>query len=308
MSDLLDNYNKNGYVIIRNVLSETEIKTFRSHMKNIFDTKIISEQGDLELVRSNIFSRFPEVQEYFFKQPVIDSLKDLLGDDFIIMPEVSVMDSKYGGWHKDTTSIELFGQDFHKSPDFKLVNAAFYLQDNTDFGGGLDVVPGSHLTQDPYVEHFKKTLGKIRKGKGPQSFRGKIKQIIIKSIGLISPKIHSLMKNRRQEKKLLASLPLASNDHHNGRFSIPSKAGDLVIFDLRLDHKASWPKTIANFNKNQKKYAFFVICGANNSASLKYREYLNDRAKSQAAYSYLKTYTVNKKLAEKTGKLGIKTL
>jgi ectoine hydroxylase-related dioxygenase (phytanoyl-CoA dioxygenase family) len=308
MSNLLESFNKHGYVIVPNVITADEVKKFRIQMKDIFDSEINSEQGDLKLVRSNIFSRFPEVQEYFFKQKIIDSLKCILGEDFIIMPEVSVMDSKYGGWHKDTTSIELFGQDFHKNSDFKVVNAALYLQDNTEHGGGLDVVPESHLKQDPYVEQYKNAPTKKKKEKGPQSLKEKIKQVITKSISNIIPRSHSLMRNRGQNKKFLASLPLAETDHHEGRFSIPSKAGDLVIFDLRLDHKASWPRTIDNFDMNKKKYVLFVICGANNSASLKYREYLNDRAKSQAAYRYLKNYTINQKLAENSGKLGIKTL
>jgi ectoine hydroxylase-related dioxygenase (phytanoyl-CoA dioxygenase family) len=79
------------------------------------------------------------------------------------------------------------------------VNAAIYLQDNRDNGGGLDVVPGSHLRDDPLAAALRRERG--------------------------LPNV-----NRMSE-------PVA--DPCRDPVSLRCLAGDVVIFHLRVSHRSS---------------------------------------------------------------------
>jgi hypothetical protein len=70
-----------------------------------------------------------------------------------------------------------------------------------------------------------------------------------------------------------------------GAFTVPSKAGDLVVFDLRLDHKASWPKIKGP--ETQCKLAIFFTASRNNEHALNLAEYRKTRPSDCA---YLKDY------------------
>src|SRR5262249_3919397 len=79
---------------------------------------------------------------------------------FIMLPENSAtMNTFANRWHKDTTYLELNGHKFHWERDFLMVGAAYYLQDNSpEYGGGLDVEPGSHYQPDYFDRPRKRGL------------------------------------------------------------------------------------------------------------------------------------------------------
>lgn len=283
-------FQDSGFVIVPDVLDKNEVSKFRSEMDAVFKTPFVAAEGDTFYVRSNVFNRYQHLQKYFFRPQVIDAIRDILGEDFYLMPEVSISVAQYGNWHKDTTSVELFGFDFHKRPDFKVLNGAFYLQDNADFGGGLDVVPGSHLTSDTFTEHYRsQSMTMQSKAKELPPSQG-LKGVAINVLKKGLPFVYSTLKKRQERIAHLNSIPTVSSDTWPGRHTIPSKAGDLVLFDLRLDHKASWPKGMEGFTQQASKYACFVICGTKNQTSVDYKNYLFKRAESQHAYAYLKQY------------------
>jgi ectoine hydroxylase-related dioxygenase (phytanoyl-CoA dioxygenase family) len=237
-----------GYLVVPAALSSSEVSGLRLSMDQIF-ARPATEPGDydsrptLGSVRFDVFSRNPQLQWLLARDTVVNAARALLGDDFLILPEMSAHRGGYGDWHKDTTQQEKAGRTFHWSPTFAMVELAFYLQDNGTAGGGLDVVPGSHRKPDRWVAE-----------------RG------------LAERVGASLERRRL-------LPRRRG------ISIPSRAGDLVIFDFRLDHKASWPRRGAP-SSGQPKYALFVACSANNSHAREYVDYIRTRPE----YVYLRDH------------------
>lgn len=308
--EINDSFEKNGFYLFKNVYTLNEIKTFRKACEKLINEPSISDIGDTSHIKGDVFHRSKVIRELFFTEKLIKNIEQVLGENFHILPEISVMKSQFGRWHKDTTSIELFGHDFHKHDEFRIVNVAIYCQDNTEYGGGLDIVPGSHKESDLYTEFYRKESEEYEKGKKetvilPESSKSKksafnfLKRVIeffLRRTPII--KKHFIPKNVFEH-------PLDSSDVKQDKLRIPTKAGDVVIFDLRLDHKASWPTIQIEDSNKHIKYAFFAICGRNNAETVRYREYLNERSEKQEAYAYLKNYQLSDHLIEMEKKFNI---
>ena len=293
-------FKNNGFAHFKSVLSAEEISIFRREIARIIKEKPNQELGETSYARGNILMRSEIITKLFLQEKVLDTIKKICGESFFVLPEISVMKSQYGGWHKDTTSVELFGYDFHKKEEFKVVNVAIYCQDNGEFGGGLDVVPGSHKKEDIYVDfHREKKENMMMTGGAPHqnaksvSLLTQVKESakkVIKTILLKSGLLPAYYVQRHYAANF--PFPLDSNDTKQDRIHVPSKIGDIVIFDLRLDHKASWPQKPFNPELAPLKYVFFARCGANNTATKEYRDYLFKRSETDLAYYCLKDYSI----------------
>lgn len=229
-----------GYLLVPRAFAPDEIALLRRELAAIFSTKA-SYEGDyddratLGSVRFDICVRYPQLRWVLAHPAMISALKSLLGEQFLFLPEMSAHKGGYGDWHKDTTSQERAGETFQWSPTFAMVEAAIYLQDNAAWGGGLDVVPGSHTKADRYA-----------------SGRGALEEI----------------RARLERRRLLP--------FHRG-VTIPSRAGDLVLFDFRIDHKASWPRRRGTPPPAYQKFALFFACSADNEHARRYVTYLHSR-------------------------------
>lgn len=302
MDTSFENFDNNGFAIFENVLTSEEVLIFRNECERLVQQKKIISQGDNDHIRNNVLMRSQIVQNTFLQEKVINAIKHICGEGFCVLPEISIMRSQYGGWHKDTTSVELFGYDFHKNSNFRVVNVAIYCQDNGEYGGGLDVVPGSHKTEDSFVDYYRTQANntatatakeeRLQQSKFGISGLKKMVKDFLRSNKLLPAKY------LRKETVNKVEYPLDSSDTRPGKYKIPSKRGDIVIFDLRMDHKASWPKREFDPLTISEKYAFFAICGANNEATFKYRDYLLKRAETQESYKYLNNYEVPAPLVE----------
>src|SRR3954447_26427734 len=185
-SDLKQSFDRDGFVVVPGVLSPEEIQRLRTFFLELFDAEPIYE-GDNKLTRVDIAARYPETRFLMWKPELVEAARALLGEDFVFIPEMSAHDAHFGDWHKDTDAAFFSGEGWTADDDVRLVEAAFYLQDNDEHGGGLDVVRGSNRFWP------KGPLGRLRQ---------------------------RLYRRRRP-------------------YSIPSKAGDLVLFDFRTDHRAT---------------------------------------------------------------------
>ena len=102
----------------------------------------------------------PAFRSIFLNAKFISGLRAVLGEDFIFMNELAIQDSSFAGWHTDVSSPDgKAGHNFHWSPTFMVANIAIYLQDNLNNGGGLDVVPGSYVVDDPVAKAIRRTNG-----------------------------------------------------------------------------------------------------------------------------------------------------
>ncbi len=191
-------------------------------------------------MRIDIFSRWPEIRWLLFHPGVLAVLRAILGDDFLVLRECAAHVDAYTRWHKDTTSLEAAGHAFHRAADFQMVQAAFYLQDNsTRHGGGLDVAPGSHRTPDPFVDAMK-------------SYRPDT---------LVERVWHRVFPRRDRDVA--------------GGLTLPSRAGDMIVFDFRITHRGTQRRRKPP--RGLEKMAIFVACSRRNAHVAAYHHFLEGR-------------------------------
>jgi len=231
-----------GFVRKQGVFSQEQIVELRKNLDMIFSeppkhTGDFDNRGNFGSIRIDMCARNEQLSWLLVHPPLLTTLRSLLGSDFVFLPEMAAHRNGFGSWHKDTTSQERAGHTFHKAADFKILQVAVYLQDNGIYGGGLDVIPGSHTKSDS-------SLGQTLQPLGAES--------------------------------------------------IPSLAGDLLCFDMRLDHKASWPTTEAK--PVPTKYALFFLASVNNRYARDYCDYIQSRND----YAYLKDHQYPEELLSLT--------
>jgi ectoine hydroxylase-related dioxygenase (phytanoyl-CoA dioxygenase family) len=247
----LDHFQREGYVVVPGFLSTEKVAELREFFADLFAKKPqykgdqsapVLPEGRGGGVRHDILSRYPELRFLLAEPRFRGALRSVLGRDIALLPEMAAHDSRYGFWHKDTTPIERQGLDFHKSPDFKMVQCAIYLQDNDEYGGGLDVEPGSQHHEDrtppaPKVTFFDKVGYKLK----------------LKKHAKTGPRLEV-----------------------ENSYSIPNQAGDLVIFDVKLNHQATQPTACETdeLPEDQRKFAMFFVASADNQHAERYLEFI----------------------------------
>jgi hypothetical protein len=222
---------QDGFVVVPQVFDQTEIAELRrAAIAQFPDNRPPFEP---KFAGPALFQE--PFQLVFHNRKFIQALRTVLGEDFVFLNELGLHDSFYVGWHTDTASPEgKVGHEFHWSPGFCVVQAAIYLQDNNENGGGLDVVPGSYVRDDPFAALLRREHG----------------------------------------------LPVVSRipepaDPYRGGVSLRGRAGDLVIFHLRLYHRASRRRREAQ-NDLDRKLAMFTVAGPNNAQTRRYRAWLDE--------------------------------
>ena len=211
---------QNGFVHIPSVFGSEEIKAFRHAALGV----LLPASPPYQPQFSNTALFGEPFRPIFRNARLIGSLRTLLGEDFTFLNEFALQDSHFSGWHTDTTSPEAkAGHEFHWSPGFLLVNIAVYLQDNDGNGGGLDIVPQSHLRDDPL------------------------------SVTMLGGQV---------------------DNPYGSAVTVGGRAGDVVIFHLRVSHRSSEPTRAAR-NDAERKLALFMIAGANNDLTRRYRTWID---------------------------------
>ncbi len=265
-------FNKNGYLIIPNVLSLSTVETLRSKILDIFSTGgWKSSEFNTEKVLSDVYNVFPEFIEMTLTEDVLNSVKTILGPHPILMPETAVHYKFYTGWHKDTTSQEKMGYQFHHKPESLMIECGFYLQDNDEYGGGLTVMEGSHRTEDVYTK--------------PPSQKSVVSRISNKLFGSADPLGDSINPNQH---------PIVD---------IKSKAGDMVIFNFKTNHRATMPQKVKveEIPDQFSKIAFFNAFSVNNETANDYLNYIKSRP--EPFYQNLKNRILNDQLVKKAKQL-----
>ena len=152
-------FSKMGFILLKNVFSEDYCDQIR--------TQILSKFYELQTLGINIMNgRLSQSQafsiadawKFLVHEKVIQALKEILEHEYTLIPNFTAHKNIFGvspisiakitiprrfGWHvdaggepKDSAQVD---------PDYRVVKCGLYLQDNgSEFGGGIDVVPGSH--------------------------------------------------------------------------------------------------------------------------------------------------------------------
>jgi hypothetical protein len=142
-------FEEDGYLLIPGVLNDVEVAKLRKALLDHFEIHLDTTKSEPQFL-TDIFSRFPDIRWVLFHDGLLAALRELLGEDFAVLRESAVhLNNFSSGWHRDTHSQEQAGKTFHWNDDYLMVEAALYLQENDDeFGGGLDIYPGSHRVPD----------------------------------------------------------------------------------------------------------------------------------------------------------------
>ena len=262
-------YNRDGYVLVPGALSQERVHEIRNQiMTKVSDAPIervephfISEpykkppeerrDGTLFL---DTYCRFPEFIDVIANPKTVEALKALLGNDYLLLPDDSVYFRKFGPLHKDTSTEVYKGLTYHSEADYRIVTVGLYLQPNDEHGGGLFVIPGSHLDPfDPVCDTYKKQESYYK------SFWRRIARKL------------SFGKLFAYEKLVQSDFGLSSKG-----VDIQSQPGDVVIFDFNLLHRSSFP-TVEEACPLGGRIAFFSRCSVNNRHAKTYVEYLKTK-------------------------------
>jgi len=243
--DNLRNFEEKGYVLIPGVIDSQTIQSLRQLLLGEF------KKQNTNVLNDGLFY-YPELYALLNRPKLIDALTALLGKPFVVPPHSSAMHDTFGAFHTDTTGAELEGHSFHKQKEYRMVTVAVYLQDNNEYGGGIRLVPGTHRQPDKYVEL---TLEK-------KAYRAKMAK---------SP-VRSLLKRLSRDRLFNWDRSL---EEEAGQVNVPSKAGDAVIWDMRLAHRAS-PAKASGSQFDGGKIGIFYTAGANNVITTKtYMDFVN---------------------------------
>jgi hypothetical protein len=205
---------QDGFVVVPQVLDQAEIADIR----NAAIAQFPNNRPPFEPTFSNTAVYQEPFRRVFRNRKFIQTLRSLLGEDFVFINEMSLHDSFYVGWHTDTASPEFkANHEFHWSPGFCIVQIAIYLQDNGENGGGLDVVPGSYIRDDPFAARMRRENGLPSASRMPEP-----------------------------------------EDLYRRGVSIRSRAGDVVIFHYRLSHRATRRKSEPHNDVERKLAMFMT--------------------------------------------------
>lgn len=265
-----EQYLKKGYLHLPGVYSVEDIERSRSLIEAYikaggWESAPHSNEG----VTTDIYERIPELADIVFNANYLSAMKQLFGDEAVVLAEPAIHKGRYYYWHKDSTFIDEQGEDYHWKDDFAAAMTVMYLQGNhPDFGGGITVVPGTH--HDPDFYH---TI----------------------------PKMNLAERALLKGKKILKASHFDKLDQHPDLLPIPSAKGDLLVLDMRIDHKG----TPAIKPVPYEKYGIMNIACQGMETANKLRATL--RRRSSGYYSnYLKNQPeTTPKLQEKEDKFGV---
>jgi hypothetical protein len=139
-----------GFVVIRGVLSTTEVKKLRKIVKNHFNNKgLLAFCG---LVQPNAAVEVSEINWLFYHPTIITVMRHLLRQEKIMFTShCDIHSGTLSRWHKDDGMTVMdggyFGQSMYKEQDCRVYKVAIYLQNHTHNNGGLTVRRGSHKFQ-----------------------------------------------------------------------------------------------------------------------------------------------------------------
>ncbi|MBC7427478.1 MAG: hypothetical protein H7336_02630 [Bacteriovorax sp.] len=152
---ILENYNRDGYVLLKNVFSPEEIRSIREKITNLS-----SLEGDVLSHES--------LREVLLDERVLEPLRIILKGKLVYFGDSCVQSEKKEGtrgFHRDSK------EDFEDptKTDYPIVRLGIYTQDHVQHGGGLKVRQGSYKR-----EYFgKQNISRALFGKpyGPLSWK-----------------------------------------------------------------------------------------------------------------------------------------
>ena len=147
MNKLKSDLYKNGYVVVKNLLSEDEITHFSEKIKKICETKNSNRIDDLY--------NYQEFWDFIINRKLLNELRKNISDEIFYMHDSGIShheEGYFGGnenfisWHRDTDSAPKIKDGvpyYKKSKFYEVFTAIAYVSPNNK-GGTLNIIPKSH--------------------------------------------------------------------------------------------------------------------------------------------------------------------
>ena len=263
-------FRENGYLIVRDLFPIQDLLAARKQLELLFstDTYLHAPHNSPNII-NDLYHFAPEVLPLIFTDAYIAVICDLLEGSAAWIPECAVHRERFFGWHKDSSGVERAGMDSHKTYAYPMLTAAVYFQDNGLGGGGLSVVAGSHRSPDKTLYYYSK------------SHLRRIRNKLLKWLG--KSEFHRLERDPRKE-------------------DLPSRLGDLVVFDIRLSHKATFPQQKSSI----EKLAIFNAFVRNDAVGQEFLAY--QKRRPEPFYQYFSQSTLPECVYQRAQQLGIPVL
>jgi hypothetical protein len=136
-AEILANYQRDGYILLKKVFSDTEIADFKSRVAKLVEVN----KGEVN-VRGEVLSE-PSLRSILLDDRILDTLKAILGTQLVYFGDSSYRyDAGEGtrGFHKDFYAE----QEDPSSTECPAVRLGVYMQDHVNHSGGIKVRQGSH--------------------------------------------------------------------------------------------------------------------------------------------------------------------
>jgi ectoine hydroxylase-related dioxygenase (phytanoyl-CoA dioxygenase family) len=134
----LEDFRREGYAIIPRGCGGDDVNALRKACAALL------HGGSQESYPQDVLAS-DELTALMFDDTVVRFLHALLGDPYVLYPNMAVRRNFFTGWHVDQ-AFSGPGRECVWEPDYCHTSVNVYLQENTEeAGGGIDVVPGSHL-------------------------------------------------------------------------------------------------------------------------------------------------------------------
>jgi len=252
----VDAYYREGYLHIPGVYSPEVIDQARTLIEaDIASGGWASAPHHSDGVTTDIYERMPKLANIVFNEPYLRAMEDIFGEDAVVLAEPAIHRSRYYYWHKDSTFLDEQGEDYHWQPDFQAAMTVLYLQENhPDYGGGITVVPKTH--SDPDFYHRIPRMSLVQRG-------------ILKV------------------QKIAGISHFDKLDKHPQLHQIASQKGDLLVLDMRVDHKGTPAKKPVPYTK----YGIMNIACSGQKTAHRLSESLRKRPSG-----YYKEYLANEPL------------
>ena len=161
-----ENLLKYGYCVVRNLLSNKEVKRAESVLNNIY------EKNEKKI--NNDMYKYSESWEFFTNDRLLNIIRDLLGPEIYYLHSYNTKrenerDVVYS-WHRDNP-CRLFGKgpDWDKNEPYNVLTIIIYLSSSDKTGSGINLIPFSHsrtysLSNILRIIHYKtKTISLLKK-------------------------------------------------------------------------------------------------------------------------------------------------
>ena len=195
---LMQNYKRDGGVILKGLLNPDEVAELRNACSEYF-ARGDSHMGTRDFLAIETLANLP------FHHRIVESLRSLLGEDYVTLNQFAASANLHNPrWHRDSDNQG--NHEYLYDPEYQIAKCAVYLQDNDpEWGGGLEVIPGSH----------RPTLLGYRAPMSRSHMKGKVSRIQLSAINVRDRWLHRLW--------------------------LPITTGDVFLFHANLIHRASQP-------------------------------------------------------------------